>query len=77
MAPPVHPFSSSRKRQSGYVPELEMIISRCGFAVEQRRRSKAGDEGQLWVDLRRLIVVRRAAGFGASFPFPLASARVG
>ena len=25
-----------------------MIISRCRFAVEQRRRSKAGDERQLW-----------------------------
>src|SRR5215469_18954281 len=45
-------------------PELEMIISRCRFAVEQRRRSKAGDERQLWVDCGRFHRWARMARTG-------------
>ena len=39
-----------------------MTISRCRFAVEHRRRSKAGDERQLWVGLSRSLPDGRITG---------------
>src|SRR5215467_12938509 len=40
-------------------------------------QAAAPRERLLWVDLRRLIVVWRAAPYGASFRFPLATWEVG
>ena len=52
-----------------------MIISRCRFAVEQRRRSKAGDERQLRVELGGSLPLTRMAAIGALPPFTGSRAR--
>jgi hypothetical protein len=45
-----------------------MILSRCRFAVEQRRRSKAGDERQLRVDGGRWPEGARREAVGGYLP---------
>jgi len=45
------------------------VEARTGIAID-------GSERRLRVELRRLVVIRRRAGYGATFPFTMASAKV-